>query len=68
MSEPPYVGCYEAEEVATTVGIDADAVVNTTKPGMMLGAPAYMSPPANNLRTEIRKPQRTQGSQRKDLE
>ncbi|MEO8427814.1 MAG: protein kinase [Verrucomicrobiota bacterium] len=27
-----------------TIRIDADAIINTTEPGMVLGTPAYMSP------------------------
>jgi len=38
--EPPHVGCYEGG----TIRIDADAIINTTEPGMVLGTPAYMSP------------------------
>jgi serine/threonine protein kinase len=29
---------------ASTIRIDADAIINTTEPGMVLGTPAYMSP------------------------
>ncbi len=29
---------------AATIRIDADAIINTTQPGMVLGTPAYMSP------------------------
>src|SRR5207249_2831146 len=29
---------------AATIRIDADAIINTTEPGMVLGTPAYMSP------------------------
>ena len=29
---------------AATIHIDADAIINTTEPGMVLGTPAYMSP------------------------
>src|SRR6059036_1872623 len=29
---------------APTIRIDADAIINTTEPGMVLGTPAYMSP------------------------
>jgi len=29
---------------AATIRIDADAILNTTQPGMVLGTPAYMSP------------------------
>jgi len=38
--EPPHVGCYEGG----TIRIDAEAIINTTEPGMVLGTPAYMSP------------------------
>jgi serine/threonine protein kinase len=30
--------------VAATIRIDADAMINTTEPGVVLGTPAYMSP------------------------
>jgi len=42
-SEPPHVGCYE-EGKASTTGIDAETLVNTTEPGMVVGTAAYMSP------------------------
>ena len=54
--------------VASTMRIEADAVVKTIEPGVLLGTPAYISPQLRNLTTAIRKPQRTQGTQRKDLE
>src|SRR5262249_27620621 len=31
-------------EPVSTIRIDADAIINTTEPGMVLGTPAYMSP------------------------
>src|SRR5881628_1592041 len=42
-SEPPHVGCDE-EGQAAAIGMDAETIVNTTEPGMVLGTPAYMSP------------------------
>jgi len=29
---------------AATIRTDADAIINTTEPGLVLGTPAYMSP------------------------
>ena len=33
-----------ANPQSSTIRIDADAIINTTEPGMVLGTPAYMSP------------------------
>src|SRR5207244_369238 len=41
--EPPHVGCYN-EGQAAAIRIEADTIINTTEPGMVLGTPAYMSP------------------------
>jgi serine/threonine protein kinase len=41
---PSPVGRERENELAATVRIDADAIINTTEPGMVLGTPAYMSP------------------------
>jgi len=34
----------DGRESVQTIRIDADAIINTTEPGMVLGTPAYMSP------------------------
>ena len=41
---PSPVGRERENEPAATVRIDADAIINTTESGMVLGTPAYMSP------------------------
>ena len=44
--------------VASTVRIEADAVVKTIDPGVLLGTPANISPQPRNLTTAIRKPRK----------
>jgi serine/threonine protein kinase len=41
---PPPVGREREDNPAATVRIDADGIINTTEPGLVLGTPAYMSP------------------------
>jgi serine/threonine protein kinase len=41
---PSLVGRERESDRSATIRIDADAIINTTEPGVVLGTPAYMSP------------------------